>query len=105
MSQLFTPLHLGPLQLRNRIVVAPMCHYSAHDGVASDWHHIHLGNLALSGARLLILEATAVQANGRITHADLGLGNGDQEAALAAVAGSPRRGAPMPVGIPLAAAG
>src|SRR5690606_32452460 len=54
MSQLFTPLHLGPLQLRNRIVVAPMCQYSAHDGVASDWHHIHLGNLALSGAGLLI---------------------------------------------------
>jgi len=105
MSQLFTPLHLGPLQLRNRIVVAPMCQYSAHDGVASDWHHIHLGNLALSGAGLLLLEATAVQANGRITHADLGLWNDDQEAALAALLASLRRWSPMPLGIQLAHAG
>src|SRR5690606_26565515 len=105
MSQLFSPLHLGPLQLSNRIVIAPMCQYSAHEGVVSDWHRIHLGHLALSGAGLLILEATAVQANGRITHADLGLWNDDQEAALAALVASLRRWAPMPLGIQLAHAG
>ena len=105
MSQLFSPLHLGPLQLPNRIVIAPMCQYSAHDGCVSDWHHIHLGNLALSGAGLLIVEATAVQANGRISHADLGLWNADQEAALAALVASLRRWAPIPLGIQLAHAG
>ncbi len=105
MSQLFSPLHLGPLHLSNRIVIAPMCQYSAHAGVVSDWHHIHLGNLALSGAGLLILEATAVQADGRISHADLGLWNDDQEAALAALVASLRRWAPIPLGIQLAHAG
>lgn len=105
MSQLFSPLHLGPLELPNRIVIAPMCQYSAHEGVVSDWHRIHLGNLALSGAGLLILEATAVQANGRISHADLGLWNDDQEAALAALVASLRRWAPIPLGIQLAHAG
>ena len=105
MSQLFSPLRIGPLDLPNRIVIAPMCQYSAHDGVASDWHHIHLGHLALSGAGLLILEATAVQADGRISHADLGLWNDDQEAALAALLASLRRWSPMPLGIQLAHAG
>src|SRR5690606_3053556 len=105
MSQLFSPLHLGPLELPNRIVIAPMCQYSAHDGVVSDLHHIRLGNLALPGAGLLILEATAVQANGRISHADLGLWNDDQESALAALVASLRRWAPIPLGIQLAHAG
>ena len=73
MSLLFSPISFGPLQLPNRIVIAPMCQYSAHDGCVSDWHHIHLGNLALSGAGLLVLEATAVEPRGRISHADLGL--------------------------------
>ncbi|HET8790337.1 MAG TPA: oxidoreductase, partial [Modicisalibacter sp.] len=57
---LFTPLRLGSLELDNRIVIAPMCQYSAEEGCATDWHLIHLGHLALSGAGLLILEATAV---------------------------------------------
>jgi 2,4-dienoyl-CoA reductase-like NADH-dependent reductase (Old Yellow Enzyme family) len=105
MSLLFSPLTLGPLELSNRIVIAPMCQYSAHDGVASDWHHIHLGNLALSGAGLLILEATAVESRGRISHADLGLWNDDQEAALAPLLASIRRWSPMPLGIQLAHAG
>src|ERR1700719_3267636 len=60
MSALFTPYRLGSLELRNRIVIAPMCQYSAEEGRATDWHLIHLGNLALSGAGLLIIEATAV---------------------------------------------
>ncbi len=105
MSLLFSPLQLGPLELANRIVIAPMCQYSAHDGCVSDWHHIHLGNLALSGAGLLMLEATAVESRGRISHADLGLWNDDQEAALAAMLASIRRWSPMPLGIQLAHAG
>ncbi|MFX5747368.1 oxidoreductase, partial [Acinetobacter baumannii] len=70
MSQLFSPISFGPLTLSNRIVVAPMCQYSAADGRASDWHAMHLGNLAQSGAGLLILEATAVEPRGRISWAD-----------------------------------
>ena len=82
---LFQPLALGPLTLHNRIVIAPMCQYSAVDGSATDWHLIHLGHLALSGAGLLILEATAVEAQGRITPGCLGLYSDDNEAALARV--------------------
>ena len=82
---LFTPWRLGPLELANRIVVAPMCQYSAHEGSATDWHLIHLGHLALSGAGLLILEATAVEATGRITPGCLGLYSDANEAALARV--------------------
>src|SRR5690606_1693166 len=105
MSQPFSRLRIRPLELPNRIVIGPMFQYSSHAGVASDWHHIHLGHLALSGAGLLILEATAVQADGRISHADLGLWNDDQEAALAALLASLRRWSPMPLGIQLAHAG
>ncbi|HYG06191.1 MAG TPA: NADH:flavin oxidoreductase/NADH oxidase [Stenotrophomonas sp.] len=105
MSHLFSPLALGPLTLSNRIVVAPMCQYSAEDGLANDWHRIHLGMLSQSGAGLLILEATAVEARGRITHADLGLYDDATEAALAQVLTSVRRWSPMPIGIQLAHAG
>ena len=70
---LFTPLRVGTLELRNRIVIAPMCQYSAEDGCATDWHLIHLGHLALSGAALLTIEATAVTPEGRISARDLGL--------------------------------
>jgi NADH:flavin oxidoreductase / NADH oxidase family len=73
MSALFTPYRLGALKLRNRIVIAPMCQYSAEEGRATDWHLIHLGNLALSGAGLLVIEATAVLPEGRISPDDLGL--------------------------------
>jgi len=58
MSVLFSPISLGQLSLRNRIAIAPMCQYSAHEGKASDWHQIHLGSLALSGAAILFIEAT-----------------------------------------------
>ncbi|MCD7098060.1 NADH:flavin oxidoreductase/NADH oxidase [Stenotrophomonas sp. MMGLT7] len=105
MRHLFSPLSLGPLQLPNRIVIAPMCQYSANEGSASDWHHIHLGNLALSGAGLLIIEATAVEPRGRITYADLGLWDDTTEAALAGVLDSLRRWSPMPIGVQLAHAG
>src|SRR5574343_416150 len=70
---LFTPYSLGDLRLPNRIVIPPMCQYSADgDGNASDWHLIHLGSLALSGAGMLIIEATAVSPEGRITHDSVG---------------------------------
>jgi 2,4-dienoyl-CoA reductase-like NADH-dependent reductase (Old Yellow Enzyme family) len=105
MSPLFSPLALGPLTLPNRIVIAPMCQYSAQAGCVSDWHHIHLGTLSQSGAGLLVLEATAVEPRGRISHADLGLWNDDQEAAMAALLASLRRWSPMAIGVQLAHAG
>ena len=72
-SKLFSPYQLGPMALTNRIAIAPMCQYSADEGLATDWHMIHLGHLALSGAALLIIEATAVTPEGRISPDDLGL--------------------------------
>lgn len=105
MSQLFSPVSLGPLALPNRIVVAPMCQYSATDGHASDWHRIHYGQLALSGAGLLIVEAAAVQPSGRISWADLGLWDGACADALAPVLAGIRAWSPMPLGIQLAHAG
>ena len=70
---LFTPVRLRQLTLANRIVVAPMCQYSAINGSATEWHLQHLGSLALSGAALVMIEATAVEARGRITPHCLGL--------------------------------
>ncbi|MDA3913573.1 NADH:flavin oxidoreductase/NADH oxidase, partial [Oleiagrimonas sp.] len=104
-SILFSPLELGPLKLANRIVVAPMCQYSASEGSASDWHMMHLGQLSLSGAGLMILEASAVEARGRITYGDLGLYSDANETALARVIAAIRRYSPIPVGIQLAHAG
>jgi 2,4-dienoyl-CoA reductase-like NADH-dependent reductase (Old Yellow Enzyme family) len=105
MSQLFQPLSLGQLKLANRIIVAPMCQYSATDGSASDWHLMHLGQLAISGAGLLILEATGVLAEGRISPADLGLYSDANEAALARVLTAVRDQSPIPVAIQLSHAG
>src|ERR1700733_14108628 len=73
MSQLFTPLAIRDVILGNRIVVSPMCQYSSHDGVAGDWHLVHLGSRAVGGAGLIITEATAVSPEGRITPSDLGI--------------------------------
>jgi 2,4-dienoyl-CoA reductase-like NADH-dependent reductase (Old Yellow Enzyme family) len=105
MSALFSPLSIGSLQLPNRIVIAPMCQYSAEEGQATDWHIIHLGQLALSGAGLLIIEATAVSPEGRITAGDLGLYSDETEAALARVLAAVRRYTTMPIGIQLGHAG
>src|SRR5436309_6494637 len=105
MSMLFTPYRVGSLELRNRIVIAPMCQYSAEEGRATDWHLIHLGNLALSGAALLMIEATAVTPEGRISPDDLGLWSDANEAALGRVLESVRRWSDMPIGIQLAHAG
>ena len=105
MSQLFSPWMLGPLELENRIVIAPMCQYSAIDGSAQDWHIIHLGNLALSGAGMLIIEATAVSPEGRITPGDLGLYSDENEAALKRVMDAATKYAISPMAIQLAHAG
>ena len=102
---LFTPLRVGALELRNRIVIAPMCQYSADEGRATDWHVIHLGHLALSGAALLTIEATAVLPEGRISARDLGLWSDDTEAALARTLEIVRRWSDMPIAIQLAHAG
>ena len=102
---LFKPLNTGTLALRNRIVIAPMCQYSAVDGNMTDWHLIHLGQLALSGAALLTIEATAVLPEGRISYADVGLWNDENEAAIARTLESVRRWSDMPVAIQLAHAG
>jgi 2,4-dienoyl-CoA reductase-like NADH-dependent reductase (Old Yellow Enzyme family) len=103
--QLFTPISIGGLALRNRIVIAPMCQYSAQDGCMNDWHQIHLGHLALSGAALLTIEATAVVPEGRISYADVGLWDDATEAAMARVLESVRRWSDMPIAIQLAHAG
>ena len=105
MSKLFEPLNLGPLALRNRIIIAPMCQYSAVDGSASDWHGIHLGGLSLSGAGLLIIEATGVSAEARISPGDLGLYCDENEAALARVLAAIRHYSDMPIAIQLGHAG
>ena len=105
MSLLFEPIRIGALALANRIIVAPMCQYSASEGAAGDWHLIHLGHLALSGAGMLIVEATAVSPEGRITAADLGLYSDDDEAALARVLAAVRANSPIAIGMQLAHAG
>jgi 2,4-dienoyl-CoA reductase-like NADH-dependent reductase (Old Yellow Enzyme family) len=104
-SKLFDPIRIGSVELANRIVIAPMCQYSAVDGCMSDWHLIHLGHLALSGAALLTIEATAVLPEGRITYADTGLWNDETETAMARTLESVRRWSDMPVAIQLAHAG
>jgi len=103
--QLFQSLDVGPLRLDNRIVIAPMCQYSAENGCMTDWHLIHLGHLALSGAALLTIEATAVVPEGRITYADVGLWDDATEAAMARVVVAVRRHSAMPIAIQLAHAG
>jgi len=85
MSELFSPITLRDLTLRNRTVVAPMCQYSAQDGFANDWHFAHLGRFAIGGFGLVIVEATGVVPEGRITYADLGLWKDEQIAPLARI--------------------
>jgi 2,4-dienoyl-CoA reductase-like NADH-dependent reductase (Old Yellow Enzyme family) len=105
MTMLFSPYSLGPLELSNRITIAPMCQYSAVDGLATDWHMIHLGSLALSGASLITLEATAVVPEGRISPNDLGLWSDAHADALAPVLAAMRRHSPIKIGIQLSHAG
>ena len=102
---LFSPIKLADLTLPNRIVVSPMCQYSADDGCANDWHFAHLGMLANSGAGLLVVEATHVERGGRITHGCAGLYSDDNEAELARVIAHCRRAGTARLGIQLAHAG
>jgi NADPH2 dehydrogenase len=90
-SALFSPFRLGNLNLANRIVVSPMCQYSADDGVVNDWHMTHLGMLANSGAGLLVVESTHVERFGRITHGCVGLYSDACEDGLARVVAHCRR--------------
>lgn len=82
---LFTPLKLRELSLKNRVVVSPMCQYSAENGVPNDWHLVHLGRFALGGAGLVFAEATAVEPEGRISAGDTGLYDDAQQAAFARI--------------------
>jgi 2,4-dienoyl-CoA reductase-like NADH-dependent reductase (Old Yellow Enzyme family) len=88
MPALFTPYTLRSVTLRNRIVVSPMCNYVASDGVLNEWHRAHYASLARGGAGLVVVEATAVSPEGRITPGDSGLWNDAQAAVLAEVAAS-----------------
>lgn len=105
MSLLFSPFALRDLALTNRIVISPMCQYSSEHGLATAWHMIHLGSLALSGAAMLITEATAVEPEGRITAADLGLYDDATEAALRPVIAAIRAHSKIALAIQLAHAG
>ncbi len=104
-SRLFEPIILGGVTLPNRIAVSPMCQYSAGNGSAGDWHLQHLGSLAVSGAGLIVVEQTAVEPVGRITHACLGLYSDENEAALARLVALCRRWGGARLGIQLAHAG
>ncbi|MGV7219360.1 NADH:flavin oxidoreductase/NADH oxidase [Bradyrhizobium sp. UFLA05-112] len=102
---LFEPIRVGSLELSNRIVIAPMCQYSADNGCMTDWHLIHLGHLSLSGAALLTIEATAVLPDGRITWADVGLYDNATEMAMGSTLDRIRRWSGIPIGIQLNHAG
>ncbi|WP_321807174.1 NADH:flavin oxidoreductase/NADH oxidase [Burkholderia sp. BCC1993] len=105
MTALFSPFTLRGVTLPNRIVISPMCQYSAERGEATDWHMIHLGHLALSGAGLLCIEATAVEPEGRITAGDLGLWDDATEAALKPVLAAIRKHSPVRIAMQLSHAG
>ncbi len=105
MSKLFTPKALGSLQLHNALVVSPMCQYRAKDGLPGSWHQAHLGAMALSGAGLVIVEATGITENGRISPACLGIYNDEQQAALASLVSYMRDLRDVQIGIQLSHAG
>lgn len=104
-AALFQPLSIGNVNLKNRIVIAPMCQYSAIDGQMTDWHTMHLGTLAASGAGILTLEATAVSPEGRISYADVGLYSDACEATMKKTLDAIRTWSDMPIAIQLGHAG
>lgn len=104
MSALFSSFKLKDISLRNRIAIPPMCQYRAVDGLVNDWHQVHYASLARGGAGLVIVEATSVAPEGRITPACLGLWNDAQAAELAKVAASIKAGGAVP-GIQIGHAG
>ena len=104
-SALFAPISLRSITLSNRIVVSPMCQYSAKDGNATEWHLMHLGQFSISGAGLIMVEATAVEERGRITYGDLGIYSDENERSLFRVLAFCRKHGHGKVGIQLAHAG
>ncbi len=104
-SHLFSPIKLGGLELWNRIVVAPMCQYSAVDGSMTDWHMQHLGSLANSGAGLVIVEATGVELEGRISHGCTALCTDAHEASMKKVVDACKAFGTAAIGIQLGHAG
>jgi 2,4-dienoyl-CoA reductase-like NADH-dependent reductase (Old Yellow Enzyme family) len=104
-SKLFSPFTLRDLELANRIVVSPMCQYSAEDGAANDWHQAHLTMLSNSGAGLLMTEMTMVERDGRITPGCLGIYSDSHVAALKRVVESCRRWGSAKLGMQLGHAG
>lgn len=104
-SMLFSPLKLRGLEIPNRIMLAPMCQYSAHKGTANDWHLMHLGQYAVSGTGIVFIEATGVEPEGRITPGCVGLWNDENEAGLARVIQFYRDYGSAKIGIQLAHAG
>src|SRR3954465_13678011 len=105
MSALFSPIKLRGLNLKNRVVVSPMCQYSAEDGVPTDWHFTHINNLSLPGAAMFCIEATHVEAIGRITPGCLGLYSDAAEAALKQILTSVRKHSSTAIAMQLAHAG
>ena len=103
-SKLFSPLELRSITFRNRIFVSPMCQYSSHDGLATSWHLVHLGSRAVGGAGLVMVEATAVSPEGRISPCDSGIWNESHVEAFAPIAGFLTEQGAVP-GIQLAHAG
>lgn len=101
---LFSPMTVRGVTLKNRIVISPMCQYSAHNGLANEWHNVHLGQFALGGAGLVFCEAAAVEERGRITHGDLGIWSADHGAALKPIVSFLRAHGAVP-GMQLAHAG
>jgi 2,4-dienoyl-CoA reductase-like NADH-dependent reductase (Old Yellow Enzyme family) len=104
-AKLFTPIDLGGITLSNRVVVSPMCQYSAADGAMTDWHLVHLGSLAVSGAGLAIIEATGVTREGRISHGCTGLYTDQNEAAMKRAVEVYRGISKNPIGVQLGHAG
>jgi 2,4-dienoyl-CoA reductase-like NADH-dependent reductase (Old Yellow Enzyme family) len=102
---LFTPLQLRQLQIQNRVMVSPMCQYSATEGSPGPWHHMHLGQFAASGVGLLCIEMTNIEAAGRITPYCMGLYSDDNESALRQVVNFCKDVADTPIALQLAHAG
>ena len=102
---LFSPIQIGGLTLPNRIAVSPMCQYSADDGSMNDWHLMHLGSMACSGAGLVMVEATGVTREGRISHGCTGIYNDHNEAAMKRVVDACRCLTRSPIGLQLAHSG
>jgi 2,4-dienoyl-CoA reductase-like NADH-dependent reductase (Old Yellow Enzyme family) len=104
-SQLFTPFSVGSMMLANRVTIAPMCQYSAINGTMTDWHLMHLGTLAISGASMLVIEATGIAPEGRITRHCTGLYSDENESALKRVIDYCRTISPIRIGVQIGHAG